>query len=52
MIDLSKVGATASVPTAAGVDVHFGIYLPGIDPSDGFDIQVLVIWKRSSENAT
>jgi hypothetical protein len=41
MIDLAEVGAFASDPTAVGVPVRFGLYLPGIGP--GFEVQVLII---------
>src|SRR5579859_1165948 len=33
LIDLAEVGATAGNPGAAGLPVHFGIYLPGLDPA-------------------
>jgi maltooligosyltrehalose trehalohydrolase len=45
LINLSDVGAFASPPTAAGVEVCFGIYLPGIDPEDGYEVLVRVIHK-------
>ena len=35
MLDLKDVGAFPAAPTAAGVAVKFGIYLPGIDASRG-----------------
>ena len=41
MIDLAEVGAFASDPTPAGVQVRFGVYLPGI--AAGFQVVVLVI---------
>lgn len=43
MIDLQRLGARATAPSAAGVDAHFGILLPGIEPGDGYDVQVRVI---------
>jgi maltooligosyltrehalose trehalohydrolase len=45
LINLSDVGAVASPPTAAGVEVCFGIYLPGIDPEDGYEVLARVIHK-------
>lgn len=45
MIDLSEVGAFPAAPSAAGVDVRFGLYLPGIDPRDGYEVLVRVIHK-------
>jgi 1,4-alpha-glucan branching enzyme len=46
MINLDEVGAFPSTPTAAGVNVRFGVYLPGIDPSDGYGVRVRVIHKE------
>ncbi len=43
MINLSEVGASAGAPTAAGVDVTFGVYLPGITDVDGFRVYALVL---------
>lgn len=43
MIDLQRLGARAAAPSAAGVDAHFGILLPGIEPGDGYDVRVRVI---------
>jgi 1,4-alpha-glucan branching enzyme len=45
MINLAEVGAFPSAPTNAGVDVRFGIYLPGIDPADGYGVSVRLIHK-------
>ena len=43
MIDLDRLAATAGPATASGVDAHFGLYLPGIDPSAGYQVTVKVI---------
>lgn len=43
MIALDEVGAFAATPTAGGVAARFGIYLPGINPADGFGVRVRVI---------
>jgi maltooligosyltrehalose trehalohydrolase len=45
MILLPEVGAFASAPTNSGVDVQFGVYLPGIEPQDGYEVLVRVIHK-------
>lgn len=45
MINLNEVGAIASQPTESGVDVRFGIYLPGIDLQKGYEVLVRVIHK-------
>jgi len=45
-MDVSKTGAIASMPAAAGVNVHFGVYLPGIEPDAGYAVRVLVIHER------
>ena len=45
MINLTEVGAFASAPTRSGVDVQFGVYLPGIEPQDGYEVLVRVIHK-------
>ncbi len=50
MIDLSEVGAFAFEPTADGVPVQFGLYLPGI--GDGFQVMVLVIPQADRFTAT
>ncbi len=42
MIDLTEVGAFPSV-TAAGFDIRFGLYLPGIRGADRFEVVVRVI---------
>jgi maltooligosyltrehalose trehalohydrolase len=43
MINLNILGATAAAPTASGVDAHFGLYLPGINESAGYEVRVKVI---------
>ena len=45
MINLNEVGAFASPPTNAGVDVRFGLYLPDIDPNT-YQVLVRVIHRR------
>jgi maltooligosyltrehalose trehalohydrolase len=45
MIDLSEVGAFAATPTNAGVAVTFGVYLPGIEASAGYEVLVRVMHK-------
>jgi len=45
MILLAEVGAFASARTESGVDVQFGVYLPGIEPQDGYEVLVRVIHK-------
>src|SRR5438270_972111 len=45
MILLDEVGAFASGRTESGVDVQFGVYLPGIEPQDGYEVLVRVIHK-------
>ena len=42
MIDMTQVGVFPSV-TAAGFQIRFGVYLPGIRGADGFDVIVRVI---------
>jgi maltooligosyltrehalose trehalohydrolase len=42
MIDLSEVGAFPSL-VAGGFQIRFGLYLPGIRATDGFDVVVRVI---------
>src|SRR5437870_1848979 len=49
MISLNEVGAFVLPPTGAtgaGVEVRFGVYLPGIDPHDGYGVLVRVIHKN------
>ncbi len=41
MINLNEVGAFASAST----EVQFGVYLPGIEPQDGYEVLVRVIHK-------
>ena len=43
MIDLNEVGAFSSAPSETGVQVRFGIYLPGIHPEEGYRLRVRVI---------
>jgi hypothetical protein len=43
VIDLQRLGARAAAPSAAGVDAHFAILLPGIEPGDGYDVGGRVI---------
>ena len=43
MIELNEVGAFPTVLSEDALDVRFGIYLPGIHPQDGYDVQVRVI---------
>src|SRR5262249_3112595 len=43
MIVFDDVGAFPAAPTAAGIDVTFGLYLPGIDAANGYDVRVRVI---------
>ncbi len=50
MINLNEVGAFASAPTAAGVPVRFGLYLPGITPQAGYEVVVRVIHKEDRFN--
>jgi maltooligosyltrehalose trehalohydrolase len=45
MIDLNEVGAFASAPTSAGVDVRFSVYLPEIEAANGYEVRVRVIHK-------
>jgi maltooligosyltrehalose trehalohydrolase len=44
VIDLTEVGAFPSV-VPGGFRIQFGLYLPGIRATDGFDVVVLVIHK-------
>ncbi|HWS85025.1 MAG TPA: alpha-amylase family glycosyl hydrolase [Ktedonobacteraceae bacterium] len=50
MIDMNKVGAFVSALTGAGVPVRFGIYLPGIEQHDGYEVLVRVIHKEDRFN--
>jgi maltooligosyltrehalose trehalohydrolase len=43
MINLTEVGAVASVDAAGQFHVRFGVYLPGIRAADGFDVVVRLI---------
>jgi maltooligosyltrehalose trehalohydrolase len=49
MIDVSEVGAFPSL-TAAGFQISFGLYLPGISAGDGFDVVVRVIHRDDRFN--
>jgi 1,4-alpha-glucan branching enzyme len=42
MINLTEVGAFPSV-TAGGFAISFGLYLPGIRSTDGFDVMIRII---------
>ena len=43
MIQLNEVGAFPALATGNQFQVRFGLYLPGVRPSDGFDVVVRVI---------
>ena len=43
LIDLNQVGAFSSVDAAGVFSVRFGIYLPGVQASNGFDVVVRII---------
>lgn len=43
MIDLSEVGAFLSFPTSGGYQLRFGLYLPGIHATGGFEVMVRII---------
>ena len=43
MINLDEVGAFGMAPTAAGIGVRFGLYLPGITPGAGYQVVARVI---------
>jgi len=45
MIRLNEVGAFVSAPTSSGINVTFGVYLPGIEPQAGYEVLVRVIHK-------
>ena len=45
MIDLREVGAYAQKPDTNGVQIYFGLYLPGITAKDGYEVHVLVLHK-------
>jgi hypothetical protein len=42
MIRLNEVGAFVSAPTRSGMNVTFGLYLPGIGPQAGYEAVVRV----------
>jgi 1,4-alpha-glucan branching enzyme len=50
MINLNEVGAFVSTPTPLGVEVKFGVYLPGIAPEDGYEVRVRVIHRDDRFN--
>jgi maltooligosyltrehalose trehalohydrolase len=43
LIDLDEVGAFSSVDAAGAFSIHFGIYLPGIQSTNGFEVIVRII---------
>src|SRR5215831_11328204 len=43
MISLDEVGAFGSVDASGNLSVRFGVYLPGIRFTDGFDVVVRMI---------
>ena len=45
MIRINEVGAFVSASTSSGVNVRFGVYLPGIEPQAGYEVLVRVIHK-------
>jgi 1,4-alpha-glucan branching enzyme len=45
MLNIEEVGVTSVTLTPDGVRASFGVYLPGIDAQDGFDVLVRVIHK-------
>ncbi len=45
MINLNEVGAFVSAPPGSGVNVTFGVYLPGIEQQAGYEVVVRVIHK-------
>jgi maltooligosyltrehalose trehalohydrolase len=47
MINLQEVGARAQAATRQGVKVSFGLYLPGIKASDGYEVRVFVLPKKN-----
>jgi 1,4-alpha-glucan branching enzyme len=52
MITLADVGAVATQPTTSGVQMKVGIYLPGLDPSSGFEVWVRVIHQQDRFDPT
>src|SRR6266702_1861280 len=46
MINLQEVGARAQAATEQGVQVSFGLYLPGIRASDGYEVEVMILPKK------
>lgn len=51
MIDLSMVGAT-SVPAGGGLQIQFGLYLPGIRATDQFEVVVRIIHREDRFDPT
>ncbi len=47
MINLQEVGARAQPATEQGIQVTFGLYLPGIKASDGYEVEVLILPKKN-----
>jgi maltooligosyltrehalose trehalohydrolase len=43
LINLSQVGATCSVAANGSLQIQFGLYLPGIKSTDGFNVVVRII---------
>jgi hypothetical protein len=43
MIDLNQVGAFPSFDSSGNAQIRFGLYLPGIQPKDGFSVVVRII---------
>ena len=43
MINLNEVGAFGSIDASGNLSVRFGVYLPGIRFTDGFELVVRVI---------
>jgi maltooligosyltrehalose trehalohydrolase len=50
MLNIQEVAVTRVSMTADGVNVGFGLYLPGIDAADGFQVLVRVIHKDDRFN--
>ena len=43
LIDLNEVGAFSSVDAAGVFSIRFGIYLPGVQATNGFEVVVRII---------
>jgi 1,4-alpha-glucan branching enzyme len=52
MIKLTEVGAFASLDAAGSFHVRFGVYLPGIQARDGFEVIVRVIHREDRFDPT